>query len=320
MRFEMTEDVSSNISDDSDYNSTYSEVEFLLSEYDSENNPLNNNINIKNINWTTIKKKSEALLTPFFDLRVALWDMRANLHIEGFSALYRTLTKIDLELSSKEDPDEKHSEESTDGYYSAGLSWLATSSCLREIKKSKIFPNSDLTIDELTPIKSDENKKSKLFNFINIIESANSFFSENGLIPTKEQIEISLQKLERIENYASLRTQGVHLDFYKLRHFLNSILTSIIGFSSTPKHGQQKESSENPKTDTRDSEERKIRSQQDVIIMLEQILDYFNKYEPSHPAPILIRRSQKMLGMDFAEIVKELLPDSLLDLHKLSGS
>lgn len=62
-----------------------------------------------------------------------------------------------------------------------------------------------------------------------------------------------------------------------------------------------------------------IRSRQDVILLLDQVLDYFQNYEPSHPAPILIRRSQKMIGMDFATIVEELLPESLASLNQLSG-
>jgi type VI secretion system protein ImpA len=54
-------------------------------------------------------------------------------------------------------------------------------------------------------------------------------------------------------------------------------------------------------------------------LLLDQVLDYFQNYEPSHPAPILIRRSQKMIGMDFATIVEELLPESLASLNQLSG-
>ncbi|HFI5335085.1 TPA: ImpA family type VI secretion system protein [Serratia liquefaciens] len=320
----MTEEIISYVNDESEYDSIYSEVEFLLDEYDNENNPVNISNDLKKINWMYIKKKTEFLLIQCFDFRIALWNMRANFHIEGFSALYSALIKIDAKLSANENAVEDVSEHPRESYYPADLSWLATLSCFREIKNIKLYPSSDFTVSELSDINVNEDNNINSFKFVSVVEKTNIFFSENGLAPFKEQVEISLKILERIESYADSSVHGFNLNCYKLRGLLKHILRFITDcVVSQGGDEQQKELSgflSERKIDVKDNEAKKISSRQDVILMLEKILDYFNKYEPSHPAPILIRRSQKMVGMGFAEIVEELLPDSLSDLNKLSGS
>jgi type VI secretion system protein ImpA len=42
-------------------------------------------------------------------------------------------------------------------------------------------------------------------------------------------------------------------------------------------------------------------------------------HEPSNPAPLFIRRAQRLMRKDFVEIVKDLIPDSLSNLERLAG-
>lgn len=68
--------------------------------------------------------------------------------------------------------------------------------------------------------------------------------------------------------------------------------------------------------DWRDAE---LASRDDVRAGLEKICRYFEVYEPSHPAPILLRRAQRLLGLDFYEIIRDLVPESLSQLDALGG-
>lgn len=54
-------------------------------------------------------------------------------------------------------------------------------------------------------------------------------------------------------------------------------------------------------------------------MMLDRILEYFQHYEPSHPAPIFIRRTKEMIGMDFYSIVEEILPEAVITLKQFTG-
>ncbi|PYN25436.1 MAG: hypothetical protein DMD99_08315 [Candidatus Rokuibacteriota bacterium] len=53
--------------------------------------------------------------------------------------------------------------------------------------------------------------------------------------------------------------------------------------------------------------------------MLELVCRYMERHEPSNPAPLFIRRAQRLIQMNFVEIVKDLMPDSLGQLEKLAG-
>jgi type VI secretion system protein ImpA len=54
-----------------------------------------------------------------------------------------------------------------------------------------------------------------------------------------------------------------------------------------------------------------IQSRSDALLALEQVCSYFERYEPSHPAPFLIRRAQQTIPLDFYEMLKNLAPQGL---------
>jgi type VI secretion system protein ImpA len=62
-----------------------------------------------------------------------------------------------------------------------------------------------------------------------------------------------------------------------------------------------------------------IRSRDDAVRMLELVCNYLERHEPSNPAPLFIRRAQRLIKKSFLEIVRDLMPDSLSQLEKLAG-
>ena len=62
-----------------------------------------------------------------------------------------------------------------------------------------------------------------------------------------------------------------------------------------------------------------VSSRQDVELLLEKIYVYFEKNEPSHPAPLFIRRVQRLMNYNFYEIMRDISPDSLDRLETLVG-
>ncbi|HTA29004.1 MAG TPA: type VI secretion system protein TssA, partial [Candidatus Cybelea sp.] len=49
-----------------------------------------------------------------------------------------------------------------------------------------------------------------------------------------------------------------------------------------------------------------IRSREDVVRQLENICAYYRQVEPSSPVPVLLRRAQKLVNMNFLQVVQEL--------------
>jgi type VI secretion system protein ImpA len=62
-----------------------------------------------------------------------------------------------------------------------------------------------------------------------------------------------------------------------------------------------------------------IRTREDAVRVLDLVCAYLKAHEPSNPAPLFIRRAQRLMRKDFVEIVKDLIPDSLSNLEKLAG-
>ncbi|NYT86472.1 type VI secretion system protein TssA [Pollutimonas harenae] len=54
-----------------------------------------------------------------------------------------------------------------------------------------------------------------------------------------------------------------------------------------------------------------IQTRDDALLALEKASLYFERYEPSHPAPFLIRRAQQTIPLDFYEMLKNLAPQGL---------
>jgi type VI secretion system protein ImpA len=62
-----------------------------------------------------------------------------------------------------------------------------------------------------------------------------------------------------------------------------------------------------------------IRSRSDVVRALENICGYYARSEPSSPLPFLLRRAQRMVEMDFLQIINDLTPETLANLQTIVG-
>jgi type VI secretion system protein ImpA len=62
-----------------------------------------------------------------------------------------------------------------------------------------------------------------------------------------------------------------------------------------------------------------ISSRDDVRVLLEKACEYLERTEPSHPAPMLIRRAQRLMDLNFFQIIEELVPEGLQKIEGLAG-
>ncbi len=63
-----------------------------------------------------------------------------------------------------------------------------------------------------------------------------------------------------------------------------------------------------------------IQSREDVIRMLDKACDYFARNEPSSPVPLLLKRAKRLVSKDFMEIIKDLAPEGVKPIEKISGT
>ncbi len=62
-----------------------------------------------------------------------------------------------------------------------------------------------------------------------------------------------------------------------------------------------------------------INNNQDVLAALKQICEYYKKFEPSSPVPILLERCTRLVGKNFMDVIKDIAPDGMDQANVVMG-
>jgi type VI secretion system protein ImpA len=62
-----------------------------------------------------------------------------------------------------------------------------------------------------------------------------------------------------------------------------------------------------------------IASRDDVVRAIDRICDYYSRYEPTSPVPLLLKRARRLATGSFLDIVRDLAPGALSEIEKVCG-
>lgn len=62
-----------------------------------------------------------------------------------------------------------------------------------------------------------------------------------------------------------------------------------------------------------------LRSRDDIARELDRLCQWLEQHEPGHPAPLLLRRAQRLMQMSFMEIIREMAPNGLDQVQAVVG-
>lgn len=62
-----------------------------------------------------------------------------------------------------------------------------------------------------------------------------------------------------------------------------------------------------------------INNQQDVKAMLDRLIQYYERIEPSSPVPVLLARCKRLVGADFITIIKDIAPEGKMQAYMVGG-
>ncbi len=62
-----------------------------------------------------------------------------------------------------------------------------------------------------------------------------------------------------------------------------------------------------------------IASRDDAVKALDRVCEWLERSEPSNPAPLLIRRAQRLMSKNFIDIIRDLAPDGLKEVERIAG-
>jgi type VI secretion system protein ImpA len=62
-----------------------------------------------------------------------------------------------------------------------------------------------------------------------------------------------------------------------------------------------------------------IQSRSDAVRELERLCEWFERNEPGHPAPLLMRRAQRLMSMTFLQIMQDMAPGAIDQVQTIAG-
>jgi type VI secretion system protein ImpA len=62
-----------------------------------------------------------------------------------------------------------------------------------------------------------------------------------------------------------------------------------------------------------------MRTREDVVRTLAAACEWIEQHEPSNPAPLLIRRAQRLMSKSFIDLVRDLAPEGLAQIERIAG-
>ncbi|MGL4511477.1 MAG: type VI secretion system protein TssA [Lacipirellulaceae bacterium] len=62
-----------------------------------------------------------------------------------------------------------------------------------------------------------------------------------------------------------------------------------------------------------------VNTRDDVVRALDKVCQYYDRYEPSSPVPLLLRRARRLVTMNFLDILNDLAPDAVSQARQLGG-
>ena len=284
-------------------------------------------------NWRDILNKSEKLLRESKDLRVAVIMTRALLHVDGFTGYCSGLSVVKGIV-----------ERYWDGLYPAleegDPDPLMRLNALRELWNTPTM--GELRNAVLVSVRG-------LGDF-----SLNDFLIAKGLAKPRAgvqppspqhvlrgfetgatpellaQARASLDDVKALESLVRTQANDHSFETTPLREVFGRAVTGLGEFvRAAPAAGDAAASGAGEAEDGGQSATEirsvpmaiagEVQSRDDVVKMLDKIVTYYEKNEPSSPVPLLMHRARRLVTMNFMEIMKDLADKGLPQVEAVSG-
>lgn len=286
--------------------------------------------------WKQIRRLAGSLFERSRDLRLAVHLLRANLALSGTEGLADGLTLIERLLAERWDSVHPELDPDDDLDPTLRINSLAvladTGSMLRDLKDAPlvVLPGLGPLTMKMLDIANGEMALPEGQEKIAIgsIESALADVSP-------EQLAISVALLARA------LASAVNIEVILVRQVGSSQALNLDGLTRPLRKAhdflarQQQgagDSSDAPAAEADDAGDvgaaprapragisGEIASRDDVVKMLDKLVQYYSRHEPSSPIPILLERAKRLVPMNFFEIMKDLAPEGIAQLTVIRG-
>ena len=275
--------------------------------------------------WADIKTRCEALFSRTKDLRVAMLLTRALSHSEGMEGLASGLLLIQNLLARYWDSVHPQLDTSEDHDPTMRFNALAPladhDTVLRDVRAISFISTGKhgrttvrdmlIALGKLPVPKEDVPSRATLEEVIRATENASIVQAARDALQAVNSIRAFLGEKVGDERAPDLEPLG---DVLKA---VVQLCDSALGVSEMLDRHASKAPAAGVVAPVRSSAT--INSREDVVRMLDTICEFMERTEPASPAPLLIRRAQRLMTKSFVEIIRDLAPESLNQIRQIAG-
>ena len=155
---------------------------------------------------------------------------------------------------------------------------------------------------------------------------------DEALTETLAAIRAALADVKAVEGVFSDRTPGYGPDLDDLRKMLQQLARHVSDNVAAPEvagEAEDDEAASVPATGGYASAPARrgsggglpgsIETAQDARTAIDRVIEYFKRYEPSSPVPIILERAKRLVGADFMAIMKDMAPGGLDSVRMIGG-
>ncbi len=128
----------------------------------------------------------------------------------------------------------------------------------------------------------------------------------------------AVQKLESIIQEKTGRSDFIDLKpLHSITQLLRQACQTATGHASDQAEGHS--AGDDTAQGTGGANRGEINSRQDALLMLDKVISYLERSEPGNPAPLLIKRAKRLVGVSFMDIMADLAPDAVSSIQIVTG-
>ncbi len=165
---------------------------------------------------------------------------------------------------------------------------------------------------------------------LSLVESVLSEADQNHIAQQIQVVKACVQALRAISTLIQTQWSSQSVNLMPILNVLSTVLNVLTQGNHSAENTESNDHDEViPVMNQLDSElvtqaavgkDSAIQSRGDVVKSLERIMDYYKKYEPSSPVPMLLVRAKRWVPMDFMELMKDLNPKAVEEVQALLNS
>ncbi|ERK17763.1 putative protein ImpA [Pantoea sp. AS-PWVM4] len=276
--------------------------------------------------WNRVEKLATELLSRSKDLRVMLALTQAWTHLNGLPGYAQGLALIEQALLRYWDPLWPRLEEDgeLDPFYRINALALLedASSLTAAVRQAWLLRHASDGITLRDAIALCDGSKSETTDYPGGMARLRDELAQQAqpAAATVQQIDQRLQSLhhiiaERLGESAVPDMTQVQKNFAVLVSLTQSAEVAEVA----PDTSDDQQTDAPAPRSVADWRTAQLTNRADAQLMLEKVKQYFAQHEPSHPAPLMIDRVQRLIELDFMDIIRDLAPDGVHQLQNIFG-